>query len=206
MDVLSPQFEPRDSRSFPRFNLHLSVWIRVEQIYTARTEFKICQSHCNVVWRIEFDCCSRMAAEAVKVIVRCRPMNQRENSLNCKNVVNIDTKIGQCSIHNPSDAKAPPKTFTFDGAYGCDSTTEQIYADIGYPLVEVRILRLRFTLSVLLLDVTCIFHSPGSHWGIQWHDICLWSNWMWEVLQYAGHYKSSYTKGHYSQVDLLSSV
>jgi kinesin family protein 3/17 len=65
-------------------------------------------------------------------------MNERERDLRCKEVLDIDTGIGQCSIRNPSDTKAPPKTFTFDGAYGIDSTTETIYADIGYPLVEVR--------------------------------------------------------------------
>ena len=27
--------------------------------------------------------------------------------------------------------------FTFDGSFGDDSTTEQIYSDIAYPLVEV---------------------------------------------------------------------
>ena len=34
------------------------------------------------------------------------------------------------------DEKAPPKSFTFDGVYGVGSTTEQIYADVGFPLVE----------------------------------------------------------------------
>ena len=76
-------------------------------------------------------------AEAVKVIVRCRPMNGREKALNCKPVIDMDNGRGSCSIKNPNDAKAPPKNFTFDGAYFTDSTTEQIYADIGYSLVEV---------------------------------------------------------------------
>lgn len=43
----------------------------------------------------------------------------------------------QCAITNPGDAKAPPKNFTFDGAYFTDSTTESIYNEIAYPLVEV---------------------------------------------------------------------
>ena len=76
-------------------------------------------------------------AEAVKVIVRCRPMNAREKGLNCKDVIDIDNRMARCSITNPEDLKAPPKTFTFDGAYDTKSTTEQIYADIGFPLVEV---------------------------------------------------------------------
>ena len=78
------------------------------------------------------------SGESVKVIVRCRPMNTREKDLRCKEVVSMCSGRGQCSIQNPNDSKSPPKTFTFDGAYFVDSTTEQIYADIGYPLVEVR--------------------------------------------------------------------
>lgn len=77
-----------------------------------------------------------MSVESVKVIVRCRPLNAREKSLNCKEVVNIKSNLGQCSISNPSRLKDPPKTFFFDGAFDLNSSTEQIYADIVYPLVE----------------------------------------------------------------------
>nr|CDS34087.1 kinesin family 7 [Hymenolepis microstoma] len=77
-----------------------------------------------------------MSAEAVKVAVRCRPLNNREKFLNCKDVISIIPHRGQCSISNPSRDKDPPKTFFFDGAFDLNSTTEQIYADIVYPLVE----------------------------------------------------------------------
>lgn len=49
----------------------------------------------------------------------------------------MESDRGQCAITNPGDAKAPPKSFTFDGAYFTDSTTEAIYNEIAYPLVEV---------------------------------------------------------------------
>ncbi|EEC08746.1 hypothetical protein IscW_ISCW006769 [Ixodes scapularis] len=52
-------------------------------------------------------------------------------------IVSIDGSAGQCSLLNPADRGAPPKCFTFDGAYDVDSTTEQIYFDIVYPIVEV---------------------------------------------------------------------
>lgn len=74
--------------------------------------------------------------ECVKVIVRCRPMNQREIELKCECILSMDNKRGQCTITNPHDLKAPPKHFTFDGSYFIESVTESIYADIGYPLVE----------------------------------------------------------------------
>ncbi|XP_054274997.1 osmotic avoidance abnormal protein 3-like [Macrosteles quadrilineatus] len=75
-------------------------------------------------------------AETVKVIVRCRPMNTREMQLKCKNVVLMDSERCTCSLINPNDSSAPPKTFTFDGVYYINSTTEQIYNEIAYPLVE----------------------------------------------------------------------
>lgn len=99
-----------------------------------------------------------MVSEAVKVIVRCRPMNTREKDLKCKVLsqqaailrvtsilhgffllqpcVFMDQKLLQCSIVNVNDPSALPKTFTFDGVYYTDSTTEQIYNEIAYPLVE----------------------------------------------------------------------
>ncbi|VDD77694.1 unnamed protein product [Mesocestoides corti] len=77
-----------------------------------------------------------MAIEAVRVIVRCRPLNNREKALECKEIISIDSKRGQCSISNYSRAKDQTKTFFFDGAYDSLSTTEEIYADVVYPLVE----------------------------------------------------------------------
>jgi len=49
----------------------------------------------------------------------------------------MDSSIGQCSIFNSNDRTAPPKTFTFDGAYYTESSTEQIYNEIVFPIVEV---------------------------------------------------------------------
>ncbi|XP_075732123.1 osmotic avoidance abnormal protein 3 [Rhipicephalus microplus] len=77
-----------------------------------------------------------MTQESVKVVVRCRPMNAKEREQKCQNVVRIDCAAGQCTLTNPADRSAPAKTFCFDGAYDCNSTTEQIYDDIVYPIVE----------------------------------------------------------------------
>ncbi len=55
-----------------------------------------------------------------------------------KVVVKMNEERGICTLQKPgaSDDQAP-KQFTFDGAYYMNSTTEQIYNDIAYPLVEV---------------------------------------------------------------------
>ncbi|GFQ64774.1 kinesin-like protein KIF17 [Trichonephila clavata] len=60
----------------------------------------------------------------------------RERDLGCKVIISMDSSCGLCSIVNPADSSAPPKSFTFDGAYFIDSTTEQIYNEIVYPIVE----------------------------------------------------------------------
>lgn len=75
-------------------------------------------------------------AEAVKVIVRSRPLNQREKDLKCEVVLEMDSNSGLCSLYKPGDKSQPPKNFTFDGAYYIDATTENIYNDICFPLVE----------------------------------------------------------------------
>ena len=57
-------------------------------------------------------------------------------------MIQINPSTLQCSLlaipssHN--EINDTTKTFTFDGVYDQNSTTEQIYTDFGYPLVEVR--------------------------------------------------------------------
>ncbi|XP_075188799.1 kinesin-like protein KIF17, partial [Anomaloglossus baeobatrachus] len=77
-----------------------------------------------------------MASECVKVVVRCRPMNNRERELKCQAVVSMDSSRGQCFIRRPEGAEETPKQFTFDGAYYVEHCTEQIYNEIAFPLVE----------------------------------------------------------------------
>ncbi|XP_052565500.1 osmotic avoidance abnormal protein 3 isoform X2 [Culex pipiens pallens] len=73
-------------------------------------------------------------AENVKVVVRCRPMNKREQQAGNKNITQIDNST--VNLDNPNDLSAPQKSFKFDGAYGYAATTENIYSDICYSLVE----------------------------------------------------------------------
>lgn len=51
-----------------------------------------------------------MASESVRVVVRCRPMNQRGKELNCRPVVTVDSARGQCFIQNPGAADWPPSS------------------------------------------------------------------------------------------------
>ena len=48
----------------------------------------------------------------------------------------MDTSIAQVQLRKPNNQQAPPKLFTFDGVYFMKDTTQQIYEDICFPLVE----------------------------------------------------------------------
>ena len=52
-----------------------------------------------------------------------------------KSIVQINSSTGHCDLANTFDEKV--KSFVFDGAYSSESTTEQIYNEIVFPLVEV---------------------------------------------------------------------
>uniref|UniRef100_A0A3Q1EXP2 Kinesin-like protein n=1 Tax=Acanthochromis polyacanthus TaxID=80966 RepID=A0A3Q1EXP2_9TELE len=77
-----------------------------------------------------------MGSESVKVVVRCRPLNDREKALSSKMVLSMDLQRCQCFIEKPGAVDEPPKQFTFDGTYYIDQATEQMYNEIAYPLVE----------------------------------------------------------------------
>ncbi|XP_070758134.1 kinesin-like protein KIF17 isoform X2 [Enoplosus armatus] len=77
-----------------------------------------------------------MGSESVRVVVRCRPLNDREKALCSEMVLSMDLHLCQCFIEKPGAADEPPKQFTFDGTYFIDQTTEQMYNEIAYPLVE----------------------------------------------------------------------
>ncbi|CAF0925805.1 unnamed protein product [Rotaria sordida] len=74
--------------------------------------------------------------ETVRVIVRCRPINQREIDLKSQTIVSMNTQINQIMLENIEQSNEPPKQFTFDAVYPVDSVTENIYADSVFPLVE----------------------------------------------------------------------
>ncbi|CAF0982889.1 unnamed protein product [Adineta steineri] len=76
------------------------------------------------------------SSETVRVIVRCRPMNQRENDLKCQSIVLMNTAINQVMLENVEQTNEPPKQFTFDAVYAEDSITENLYAESVFPLVE----------------------------------------------------------------------
>lgn len=75
-------------------------------------------------------------SECVKVIVRCRPLNEKEREMNTRFVIETNSLLHQCSIRKTADDAKFSKTFTFDGFYGISSSTEKIYSEVVRPIVN----------------------------------------------------------------------
>ncbi|KAL7860084.1 hypothetical protein SRHO_G00152310 [Serrasalmus rhombeus] len=78
------------------------------------------------------------SSESVKVVVRCRPMNEKERAANFERVVSVDVKLGQVAVRNPRGASAHehPKVFTFDSVYDWNSKQLDLYDETFRPLVD----------------------------------------------------------------------
>eukprot|EP00644_Phytophthora_capsici_P016390 jgi/Phyca11/117768/e_gw1.34.451.1 len=73
-------------------------------------------------------------AENIRVAVRCRPMNERENreqSVSCFTCGPDGTAV-LTNMDNPTEKHE----FGFDFVYGCDSKQESVFNDIGVPLLD----------------------------------------------------------------------
>ncbi|XP_062927044.1 kinesin-like protein KIF3C isoform X2 [Mobula hypostoma] len=75
--------------------------------------------------------------ESVKVVVRCRPMNGKEEAAACEQIVDMDMKLGQVTIRNPKATSSEmPKSFTFDAVYDHSSKQSELYDETVRPLVD----------------------------------------------------------------------
>lgn len=78
------------------------------------------------------------SSESVKVVVRCRPLNKKEESNGpAGGIVQMDLRLGQVILRNPrAAASEPQKTFTFDAVYDANSEQRDLYDESVRPLVE----------------------------------------------------------------------
>ncbi|XP_059212046.1 kinesin-like protein KIF3C [Centropristis striata] len=78
------------------------------------------------------------SSESVKVVVRCRPLNQREESNGpAGGIVQMDLRLGQVILRNPrAPASEPQKTFTFDAVYDANSKQRDLYDESVRPLID----------------------------------------------------------------------
>ena len=75
--------------------------------------------------------------ECVQVIVRCRPMSNKEKAGAFQQVVDVYDKRGVIEIINPSEpTRENKKMFTYDAVYNANSTQQSIYDEVVRPLVS----------------------------------------------------------------------
>ncbi|XP_070565590.1 kinesin-II 95 kDa subunit-like [Ptychodera flava] len=76
-------------------------------------------------------------AESVKVVVRCRPMNEKEVAAGHDRVVDMDVKKGVITISNPKASHGEaPRQFTFDAVYDWNSKQQGLYDETFRVLVD----------------------------------------------------------------------
>ena len=77
--------------------------------------------------------------ETVRVCVRCRPLNSKEQSDGRQKIVNMDTRAGSVTLIAPGNegrnAGEPPKNFTFDHTFDEAFTQEAIYQQTAHRIV-----------------------------------------------------------------------
>ncbi|XP_073348620.1 kinesin-like protein KIF3C [Pagrus major] len=78
------------------------------------------------------------SSESVKVVVRCRPLNHKEESNGpAGGIIQMDLRLGQVILRNPrAPASEPQKTFTFDGVYDANSKQRDLYDESVRPLID----------------------------------------------------------------------
>ncbi|XP_005105009.1 kinesin-like protein KIF3A isoform X4 [Aplysia californica] len=73
----------------------------------------------------------------VRVVVRSRPMNDKEKETSCVEVVKIEEVRGTVNVKNPQGMPSePPKTFTFDIVFGPDCKQLDVYNKVARPVVD----------------------------------------------------------------------
>ncbi|XP_017387933.1 kinesin-like protein KIF3A isoform X1 [Cebus imitator] len=76
------------------------------------------------------------SCDNVKVVVRCRPLNEREKSMCYKQAVNVDEMRGTITVHKTDSSNEPPKTFTFDTVFGPESKQLDVYNLTARPIID----------------------------------------------------------------------
>ncbi|XP_014678184.1 PREDICTED: kinesin-like protein KIF3A [Priapulus caudatus] len=80
---------------------------------------------------------SDKGSENVKVVVRCRPLNEKEKQTGFKEIVKVEQVQGRVTVSTPnSSAGEPPKVFTFDTVFGPDAKQVDIYNQTARPIVD----------------------------------------------------------------------
>lgn len=73
--------------------------------------------------------------ECVKVVIRCRPLSEKEMSAGNEVVVKMKTATGEVFVNKPA-LDEPPKQFTFDDAFDWNIAQGEIYQRCAAHIIE----------------------------------------------------------------------
>ncbi|XP_034360811.1 kinesin-like protein KIF3A isoform X4 [Arvicanthis niloticus] len=76
------------------------------------------------------------SCDNVKVVVRCRPLNEREKAMCYRQAVSVDEMRGTITVHKTDSSNEPPKTFTFDTVFGPESKQLDVYNLTARPIID----------------------------------------------------------------------
>ncbi|XP_044174790.1 kinesin-II 95 kDa subunit-like [Acropora millepora] len=79
---------------------------------------------------------SKKSGESVKVVVRCRPMNEKEIAQGHQRIIEMNVKKGTIEITNPSKKEEVPRMFTYDSVYDWNSKQIELYDETFRQLVD----------------------------------------------------------------------
>ncbi|GFG29444.1 hypothetical protein Cfor_02644 [Coptotermes formosanus] len=81
--------------------------------------------------------CEDGEVENVRVVVRVRPLSEKEIEAGYRQITKVDTVHKTISVENPQAADGePPKTFTFDVVFDTDSRQMDVYNETARPIVD----------------------------------------------------------------------
>lgn len=145
----------------------------------------------------------------VKVVVRCRPLNQKEKMMGNKQAVIVDEIRGTVTVNKLDASQEPPKMFTFDTVFGPDSKQLDVYNLTARPIIDSvlegyngkndffslinNLSVINFVLLTLLtLDVLCKFVAR--------HNFCIWADWNGQNIHNGGCESGARTQRDYPKL------
>nr|ADF47442.1 kinesin protein 3-like protein A [Dugesia japonica] len=76
-------------------------------------------------------------SDNVKVVMRCRPLNEKELKQGCSMAAQVNELNGSITYHqSKSSADDPPKQFTFDYRFGPNSKQVDVYNKVARRIVD----------------------------------------------------------------------
>lgn len=103
-------------------------------------------------------------SDNVKVVVRCRPLNQKEKMMAHKQAVTVDEIRGTITVNKLENPQEIPKTFTFDTVFGPNSKQLDVYNLTARPIVDSVLEGYNGTVVVLIQKICC--NQCGRNLGV----------------------------------------